>query len=204
VPCEKAVEPLTDEQQQLVSDNKLLAYHVVNRLPKAMVRKAGGYPDAAQAGFLGLAKAAQKWEAWRGIAFSTYAYPCIWRAVEQQTWLYQPIRVRESKGPRQIGALQAEQALRPVASFSAGDGIDPPATERPPSGWGHDVWEVVRQVIPCPWQREILHRWAAGEKMRDIAASAGTSKQAVSRAFQLAIDRVWWHVRRRGWKMEDF
>ena len=205
MPCTtKKSGPLTAEQQQLVSDNRRLVYHVVNRLPRAMVRKAGGYPDAVQAGFLGLVKAAQKWEEWRGIAFSTYAHPCIWRAVDQQTLLYQPIRVRESKSSHRLWPLQAEQALRPVASFSAGDGIDPAAPERTPDGWGHDVWEVVRRAVPCPWQKEILRRWVAGELFREIAATEGVSKQAVGHAIRLAVGRVRRYAERRGWNLEDF
>ena len=65
---------LTEQQKRLAEDNmSLVKYAIIKRFGKEMLADE----DLLQCGYLGLCKAALRFDPSRGVAFSTFAYRCI-------------------------------------------------------------------------------------------------------------------------------
>lgn len=67
---------MTEEQERLVLENLKLVPYILRRYPKSEQTKLYR-EDLLSEGYVGLIKAAQAYEAERGLRFSTFAYRCI-------------------------------------------------------------------------------------------------------------------------------
>jgi len=134
--------------------NELMTRH--DGLVQAVVRQQvlGDLPfsEALQAGRIGLWRAIEGFDPWRGLAFSTYAWPCImrqvWREVKAHERFYSspgmgdehrvldeldPATVWETEAVRQAlhdAVRRLSQRLRHVIVASYGLNGDPPAMYR--------------------------------------------------------------------------
>jgi len=100
-----------------ISLNALMAHH--DGLVQAVVRQQvlGDLPftEALQAGRIGLWQAILGFDPWRGLAFSTYAWPCIMHQVWRAVKAYPPL----DPPPVMGDGLRPVEAADPAAAWEA-------------------------------------------------------------------------------------
>jgi len=157
-----------------VSLNALMAHH--DGLVQAVVRQQvlGDLPfaEALQAGRIGLWQAMVGFDPGRGLAFSTYAWPCImhqvWRAVKNYLPLDPP--------PVMGDGRWAVEAVDPAALWEAA------AVRQALHGLVHSLPQRLRQVIvarygldgtPPIFYRQLGAAWGlSGERVRQLHSEA--------------------------------
>lgn len=150
------------------------------------------HEDALQMGMLGLWVAALRFDAGRGLQFTTYARHCIWGHIRTGLSEYRYGCHHRATGRLDLSAFQlhglepgdvdTHGVFGPAPDDVAGD------VERA------DEIEFVRQSLrhmPAGYGLVLLSR-AAGRTLRDIAAEIGTSESRIWKIEQDAMATLRW------------
>jgi RNA polymerase sigma factor (sigma-70 family) len=177
------------DRNRLILDNRALVPWVYNRIRHFPLVARMGMDDAIGHGTIGLIKAADGFDAERGVKFSSYASWAIWREIDNASRSFGVTslpRTSRMKGP----ALVQAEAVRSVPyrmdrETTSGALADEPAcsidvfaevVER-------EQLERVREVVrwlPEPGRSVIELVYFHGKKHREAGELLGMSRQVVS------------------------
>lgn len=170
---------LTDAERETVDAHRGLVVYTIERMPKVRLTD-----DAIQEGFVGLMRAAQKFDPSKGFQFSTYATFWIRQAVSFHVMGDRLIRVPrgvlEGQGPAEYRDL-ADAASR-VATFSRGG--DEPGRFEPPTAddvegridAATELEQMRAAVAALPrLERLVVRRRLSGGTLKQAGAEIGRS-----------------------------
>jgi RNA polymerase primary sigma factor len=162
--------------------------------------------DAEQAGCLGLLRAAELWDARRGVGFNTYAVKWIEQALRRESYHCHAVRVPDYLAGRKKSAASkcradADRALA-CQQFPwrwGGDGPLPGEYEPADRHEGPeeeaarreaaDTLDRLLRALPGRW-RDLLLRRAGGQTLQQIADAFGVSRERVRQIEGKALARA--------------
>lgn len=175
---------MTEEQQRLVEENKGLVYKIVEQTYKGIYE----FDDMIQVGFVGLCLSAIGFQPEKGVAFSTYAVPCI----KKKIWQHHQIWVKRQKRDLTKEAYSLDERLHGggiqygtthLETLLSLDNVEDKVV-------ANCLIDVVRG-IPHPKRREALLSHIKGMTLEEIGNALGVTR---SRAGQL-VDEARRYVR---------
>lgn len=177
------MDPLTAEQQALVSDHVRLAwkYSKTNRVPPGLTME-----EWESECFLVLVQAARNYQPGLGFKFSTYAYKCF-----RSRWarIYQIYKSKKQAPHQTIRLGVTEEFL-------------PDHREEAIEAQGAKVQLDFLMGILSEYEREILFRRMDGEPLRDIGKTLGISTEWVRQKQEVAIRKMRIHANCKGMGFE--
>ena len=187
---------MTDAQRDLVECNVMLAPAIINRYLREQIR-ASGLPveDALQCGYLGLCKAAKRYDPTRGTKFAAYAFSAVKQSVQMACITNKQLHKRvvgiSAVFPTVISldakVCNAGAAAAECGELTLGDMImdtSAPFTERleEADAIKHAAdWAFTRACGSDPRRRAIVLGLICGKKQHAIAWEQHTSQAQVSR-----------------------
>lgn len=168
-----------EERNALVVQYQYLPRRVVRVLSNSVAVQRIGYDDAIQVGFLGLLRAAEKWDASRGVKFITYAFHAVRNRILQAGTLcqyrpvcYLPVRACDNGD---YGWTEDATLPHPAA---------PPARYDP-----LEMQEIMEALdkLPPRWRKVLRLRYLRGKPMRDVAKAIRRSKQRTSELRDMSL-----------------
>ena len=177
------MEPLTAEQQAMVSDHIRLAwkYSKSNRVPPGLTME-----EWESECFLTLVQAARSYKPALGFKFSTYAYKCF-----RSRWarMYQRYKSQKHAAHQTVGLELMEKLI-------------PDPRQDSVSAQGAKVQLDFLMGILSEYEREILFRRMDGEPLRDIGKTLGISTEWVRQKQEVAIRKMRIHANCKGMGFE--
>lgn len=177
------------DRDVLIEKFRHLPEHVVGKLFYIPHVKKMGFSDAVQCGFLGLIRAAELWEADRGVAFISYAYNAIANNILNQARCGFLINVPNTAWKN--GRLPPNWA-RPGPTDSEFFGKEPYTEDLDPfltDDFGEELSRVIKSLPPT-WQAVLRLRFLQGKTQTEASKVLGVTRQTVSVTEARALKRV--------------
>lgn len=192
---------LTDAERETVDRNRGLVYALAKRME--LGRRLSD--DAIQAGFLGLMRAARKYDPAKGVAFSTYAAYWIRQGIgrhfENNHMVHVPVHVQRNTRPEpaakwgrmlreEMGARAAAAMVRPESIQATGR--EPAAPDPAREVERDDVIARVRAAVSAlpPREAEVVRRRMDGETIKAIGEAMGLTPDGAKRVGRKAHARL--------------
>ena len=178
---------LNVEQQQLVEQNKGLAWMVVNSLPRTHPARRMGKETIEQEALLGLCQAAASFDPQYGAAFSTYAVVCIRNRIGKASYFWAGYDSEKQGGAVRLmhgslGSGDPEDATNPHT-------IDAPDERQLPPHVIPDALDELESVRHHFRPREWRVLWEVvgkGRSFAEVAQDEGVSWNRIEQALRTA------------------
>ena len=190
---------LTEEQQQLVVSHMRLVYGVYTKMKKQgwLEVRILPYDDAIASGYLGLVRAAIKFDPTKGNCFATYAYFAIKNEIRHNSLFCSPVATPSTAiHPNKDGVRPKFIFCKPQSQMT-NDEYRETMVMRSADHDGYedidrkDAVEKCMELLP-PSLRDVLRAvyWESDGVANQATKILGTSKSAVLSRIQTAIKKI--------------
>lgn len=139
--------------------------------------------DAFTYGYLGLVRAAEKFDPAWGVAFSSYAVPTI----ESYVLRFLALERRQARLP----TVPLETPLGAAEDFRLEDTVADPQAETPGAALlERDGFEQMLAPLPLPHRAVLRALYADGQTMEEVGAARGVTKQRIEQIHKEALRRL--------------
>jgi RNA polymerase sigma factor (sigma-70 family) len=190
---------LTEEQQQLVLSHMRLVYGVYSRMKKQgwLEVRILPYDDAISSGYLGLVRAATKFDPSKGISFATYAYFAIKNEIRHNSLFCSAVATPSTAIHPNKDGVRPKFIFCKSQSQMTNDEYRETMVMRSADHDGYDDVDTRDAVAKClevlpPQLRDVLRivYWESDGVANQATKILGTSKSAVLSRIQTAIKRI--------------
>lgn len=182
-----------EERDKLVLQFRDLVGFVVKRLWRGMavLRSAGTFEDAIQAGSIGLIRAAELWDDTRNVKFITYAFYAIRNAVVNHATAAGLIRVPVAialgkvKEHQYLAEAQAALHLKQLANET-----EQPDRRKEYADCAEEMAQVNEAMLKLPVRDRFVLRQRRQQTLTEVGQLLGVSKERVRQIEKVAKRRL--------------